>query len=125
MQLLGDRTDDDAFRSQWFAIPLSTMFRPDRAAGMTLTVQFDTGDGTLHALVLDGDLRVLPGAADSADVVVRAEVDTLAAVVREPASAAAAMAAGRLTATGRRDAVPRPSGWTRGPTGGDTGRAGG
>jgi DNA-binding HxlR family transcriptional regulator/putative sterol carrier protein len=107
MHLLGERTADDAFRSHWFAIPLSTIFRPGQAAGMTLTVQFDTDDGTLHARVQDGDLRVLPGPVDAADVVVRADIDTLAAVVGEPASAAAAMAAGRLTVTGRRDAVRR------------------
>jgi DNA-binding HxlR family transcriptional regulator/putative sterol carrier protein len=107
MQLLGERDADDAFRSHWFAMPLSTMFRPDRAAGTTLTVQFETDDGTLHARVEDRDLRVLPGPADAADVVVRADVDTLAAVVREPATAAAATAAGRLTVTGQRDAVRR------------------
>ena len=107
MQLLGDRDADDAFRGHWLAIPLSTMFCPDRAAGTTLTVQFDTDEGPLHARVDDRDVRVLPGPADAADVVVRAEVDTLVALVRDPATAAAATAAARIAVTGGRDAVRR------------------
>jgi DNA-binding HxlR family transcriptional regulator/putative sterol carrier protein len=107
MQLLGDRSSDEAFRSHWLATPLSTLFRPDKAAGANLAIQFDTDEGTLHARIENRELQVRPGPADVADVLVRADIDTLTAVFREPATAVAAAAAGRLTVTGRADAVRR------------------
>ncbi|MER7460611.1 winged helix-turn-helix transcriptional regulator [Micromonospora sp. NPDC126480] len=102
--LLGDRTGE-AFRSHWLALPLSASFRPDRAAGTRLTIRFDTPDGTLHARIDDGELRIPADPVELADVVVHAGADALAATVREPGTAAAAVADGRIVLTGTPQAL--------------------
>ena len=104
MQLLGARRGEE-FRAHWMSLPMRTMFRPDRARGMHLTAEFRLGRDRFHVMVDDGRLTSGEGEADAPDVVVRAKVETLAAVARGDLDAADAVAAGRAEVDGPPEAV--------------------
>jgi DNA-binding HxlR family transcriptional regulator len=102
-----DRRKGEAFRIQWLAFPLRMMFRPERAAGKKLIVQFETNGEVLHARVNDGAIETELGPAASPDVVVAGDISTLALASRDRNAAREAKAKGKLKVTGSKDAVAR------------------
>lgn len=102
-----DRRKGEAFRIQWLAFPLRMMFRPERAAGQKLVVQFETNGEVLHARVNDGAIETELGPAPSPDVVVAGDISTLALASRDRNAAREAKAKGKLKVTGSKDAVAR------------------
>jgi DNA-binding HxlR family transcriptional regulator len=102
-----DRRRGEAFRIQWLAFPLRMMFRPERAAGQKLIVQFETNGEVLHARVNDGAIETELGPAASPDVVVAGDISTLALASRDRNAAREAKAKGKLKVTGSKDAVAR------------------
>jgi DNA-binding HxlR family transcriptional regulator len=102
-----DRRRGEAFRIQWLAFPLRMMFRPERAAGKKLIVQFETNGEVLHARVNDGAIETELGPAASPDVVVAGDISTLALASRDRNAAREAKAKGKLKVTGSKEAVAR------------------
>ena len=101
MQLLGEKDDDEAFRPQWLATGLRGMFRPSRAKDITLDVDFELGSGApVRIHVEHGRLRAEPEASSPADVVVRSDLPTLAALADGTVPVDDALADGRLVMEG-------------------------
>jgi len=102
-----DRRKGEAFRIQWLAFPLRMMFRPERARGQKIVVQFETNGEVLHVRVNDGAIETELGPAASPDVVVAGDISTLALAGRDRNAAREAKAKGKLKVTGSKDAVAR------------------
>src|SRR6185436_3535634 len=102
-----ERRKGEAFRIQWLSFPLRMMFRPERAAGTTLTIQFESGGEVMHVRVADGAIETNLGAAESPDVVVAGDIATLALAARDRAAAKDAAARGKLRLTGTKEAIGR------------------
>lgn len=102
-----DRRKGEEFRIQWLAFPLRMMFRPERAGGETLVVQFETGGEVLHARIHDGAIETELGPAASPDVVVAGDIATIALAARDRAAAKEARAKGKLRVTGTKENVRR------------------
>jgi DNA-binding HxlR family transcriptional regulator/putative sterol carrier protein len=98
---------DDAFQARWLVHPLRTMFRPEKAAGTSLSVRFDVDGDTLDLTVDDGTLATVDGELAVPDVVVTASAETLGAVLADPRRAARAVADGRLRTNGTARALGR------------------
>ena len=106
MELLGERTEDEAFRPHWIAGGLRALLRPDRARDVTLEIDFDLGAGELVRIRVDGGrLTSVPSPEGEPDLVVRADVPTLGALADGSLPARAAIADGRLELVGSRAAV--------------------
>jgi DNA-binding HxlR family transcriptional regulator len=106
MRLLGPQGDDDAFQVHWITPSLLAMFRPERARGVVLTVEFRVDTDAMHARIAEGALHSFPGHADDPDVVLTfADAATLAELGRDPTASPGAISAGRLHVRGRPDAV--------------------
>lgn len=97
-----DATQD--FSAASLVLSMRTMFRPERASGLTLVVAFRVGREVFRAVVAGGELAVGPGSADGA----------AATFVGSPAAIAAALYAlpleavlanGDLVVTGDRAAA--------------------
>jgi DNA-binding HxlR family transcriptional regulator/putative sterol carrier protein len=104
LRLLGDQ-GEAAFQAHWLALALQTMFRPARAGGLSLTVQFEIDGDPLHARIHAGVLQAGSGRAADAEVVITADPSTLVEIARDPAAAAGAVSAGRLRVDGDSTAV--------------------
>jgi hypothetical protein len=102
-----ERRKDEAFRIQWLAFPLRMMFRPERAHGENLVVQFETGGEVMHVRVSDGDIATEPGPAESPDVVVAGDIAVLALAARDRSAGKEAAAKGKLRVTGSKEAIRR------------------
>ena len=105
-RLLGPKTDDEAFRPHWLVLGLRGMLRADRAADVTLEVDFDLLSGdTVRVRVDDGRLAHVAEPASDAQVVVHADLSTLSAIADGSLPIAAATADGRFAMEGDADAV--------------------
>jgi len=82
LQLLGPLDDDEAFRPHWLAIALRGLLNRDAAADVDLDIDFVLDDevGTVRIRVEDGALDHVPDPQTEPDVVVRADLGTLALV---------------------------------------------
>ena len=102
LQLLGPLDDDEAFRPHWLAISLRGLVDQQAAAGVTLDIDFvlDEEIGTVRIRVEDGAVVHVPDPDTEPDVVVRADLGTLAAV-----GAGAPPPRGRFDVAGSRSAV--------------------
>ena len=107
MPLLGPRSRDEDFRIEWLANLLPVMFDGDRAGDLELTVQFDVGRDTLHAVITGGAIAVALGPAPEPDVLVTAGVATLARVAAEPGLLGDLVATGKLKVAGADAAIER------------------
>lgn len=106
MELLGEKDDDEEFRPQWLATGLRGMLRPSRAKDVTLDVDFELGSGEpVRIHVENGRLRAEPHASTPADVVVRSNLPTLAALADGSLPVEEALADGRLVMDGDADVV--------------------
>ena len=102
-----ERRKGETFRIQWLAFPLRMMFRPERAQGQKLVIQFETNGEVLHVRVEDGAISTDLGPAETPDVVVAGDIATLALAARDRAAAKEAAAKGKLRVTGTKEAVGR------------------
>ena len=102
-----ERRKGETFRIQWLAFPLRMMFRPERAQGQKLVIQFETNGEVLHVRVEDGAISTDLGPAEAPDVVVVGDIATLALAARDRAAAKEAAAKGKLRVTGTKEAVGR------------------
>lgn len=108
LRLIGKPEADDAFRIHWLGLPLRVMFRPEAARGVELVVRFVVDGDELHVRIEKGRMSSVHGRDVSPDVVVTADsAATVAEIGREPASAAAAFATGRLQVAGAPDDIAR------------------
>lgn len=106
MQLLGTKEDDEAFRPQWLATGLRGMLRPSRAKDVTLDVDFELGSGDrVRIHVEDGRLHAVNEWSTSPDVLVRSDLETLAALAEGSLRVDDALADGRLVLEGDDEAV--------------------
>jgi len=107
LQILGKRKDE-AFRIHWLALPVRTMFRPERAAGTTMVVQFESNDGeAFHARIENGAIETVTGPHDSPDVVFAGDVETLARASKDKSVAEDAVAKGKLKMRGNKKDIVR------------------
>ena len=82
LQLLGPLDGEDTFRPHWLAISLRGLLNREAAAGVALDIDFvvDEEIGTIRIRVDDGTLEHVPEPDTEPDVVVRADLGTLAHV---------------------------------------------
>ena len=106
LELLGKRKGE-AFQIHWLALPVRTMFRPERAAGPPLVVQFESDGEAFHARIADGKIETANGFADSPDVVFAGDVDTLARASKDRAVAEDAVARGKMKMRGNKKDIVR------------------
>jgi DNA-binding HxlR family transcriptional regulator len=106
LQLLGKRKDE-AFRIHWLALPVRMMFRPERAAGPPMVVQFESGGEAFHARIENAAIETVTGAHDAPDVVFAGDVETLARASKERAIAEEAVAKGKLKMRGNKKDIVR------------------
>ena len=105
-QLLGPKTDDEAFRPHWLVLGLRGMLRADRAADVTLDVDFDLLSGDRVRVRVDGGRLVYVAEPTTpAQVLVHADLSTLSAVADGSLPVAAATEDGRFAIEGDADAV--------------------
>jgi len=101
LQLLGPR-DTEAFRPHWLAASLRGLLDRRAAADTTLDIDFEVGDdiGVIRIHVEDGTLEHVPDPTTDADVVVRADLGTLARLGSGGAAAREALASGAVELEG-------------------------
>ena len=99
LELLGKRRGE-AFRIHWLELPVRTMFRADRAQGVSMVVQFESDREAFHAVIENGTLRTVTGTNDDPDVVFAGDVETLARASKEKSAAEEAVAKGKLKMRG-------------------------
>jgi DNA-binding HxlR family transcriptional regulator len=102
---LGAPTPSQAFRPQWAMLAVRWAHDAGALDGVEQTSQFEVGDEVFHVRVHGGGLSVADGPAEAADVVVRTDPRTFAHAAHDPEAAAAAVADGRLSVEGDRDAI--------------------
>ena len=105
VQRLGERRPEQTFDPAWGMFPLSYMADREAARELDETWEFRIGDATFTLRVTGG--RVIPrsGAAESPDLVVRMDADTLAALFSRSLPPLEALASGRVTAEGSPEAL--------------------
>ena len=102
-----DKRKDEAFRMHWLTMPLKMMFRPERAAGAPMTIQFESDGETLHARVENGTIDIIHEPAESPDVIFAGDMATLAQAAKDRNAAKEATAEGRLRSVGKKEDIRR------------------
>jgi DNA-binding HxlR family transcriptional regulator len=106
MSLLGTRAEDEAFRPQWLATGLRGMLRPSRAKDVVLDIDFELSPNDVVRIhVENGRLGAITAPEIAADVIVRGDLATLAALADGSVVVGDALADGRLEFTGSDDAI--------------------
>ncbi len=106
VELLGKRRGE-AFRIHWLELPVRMMFRPERAKGAPMVIQFESGGEAFHARVDDGAMEAVTGAHDAPDVVFAGDVETLARASKDRSVAEEAVAKGKLKMRGNKKDIVR------------------
>lgn len=78
------RRPGENYRAEWTLVFLATLIDPAATTGIRATVQFHLDGSTAALNIDDGTVRVVPGEADLADVVVTTDLRTLAALTAGP-----------------------------------------
>lgn len=108
LQLLGERSEDEAFRPHWIAGGLRALLRADGAHDVTLEIDFVLGPGEVVRIRVDGGTLATapePEPEREPDLVVRADVSTLAALADGSVRARDAIVDGRLQLEGAREGI--------------------
>ena len=102
---LGEPRPSQVFRPAWGMFPLTYTANAEAAAGLRETYEFRIDDATFTLRVTGG--RVIPrsGGADSPDLVVRMDADTLAALFSGSLPPLEALGSGRVSAEGSPEAL--------------------
>lgn len=119
---LGEPDDGDVFTLDSAILSLHATFRPEQAAGVSVSYELRYGPGmTVHAIVDDGQLKVAEGAYADADLVIDVR-GALRPLLSGSLPPSAALEKGRVGVTGdpglldvfvtlfQISAAPRPSG---------------
>jgi DNA-binding HxlR family transcriptional regulator len=88
-------------------LSLRTMIDPANAAGLTLTVGFRLGDDRFIARLVDGELRIVRGDPDEAEIVIATDPTPLAFWIYGKRPLAEAEAEGTIRITGDRGLAER------------------
>jgi DNA-binding HxlR family transcriptional regulator len=105
LRLVADSQADEAFHIEWLGLMLKAMLRPERARAPALLVEFRVAGQQQRFRIGDGTVAAQgPGPAD---VIVHADVQTLAAAADDPASVAIAAATGAMHVEGEAAAIAR------------------
>jgi DNA-binding HxlR family transcriptional regulator len=100
-------TTDREMTVDAFAVALSTVFEPERAAGLDVVVALEIGPDRLVARLRDGRLTIRRGQAESPDAVVAGDLADLREVLWRGRSLTEAERAGVVRVTGSRAVVRR------------------
>jgi len=92
--LMGERGDDDEFRSHWLKYPLEHLFADAEPGKAPVTVQLRTGDQPMVVETAGGAIRANPGTAEHPDAVVTGEPDAVIGLLRGVIDLRAAKRAG-------------------------------
>ncbi len=106
MELLGKRKGE-AFRIHWLELPVRMMFRPERAAGPPMIIQFESAGEAFHARVENGTLQTVIGHHESPDVVFAGDVETLTRASKDRRIAEEAVEKGKLKMRGEKKDIVR------------------
>ncbi len=96
-----------AFSTDSFVIALRTLFDPEAAAGVDVTVELRLGEDGFRGRVAEGRFEVARGVADRPDAVVETSPGTLAAVLWHDRPLAEALRTGDVEIEGSTPAVRR------------------
>jgi DNA-binding HxlR family transcriptional regulator len=88
-------------------LAIRTMFDPDAAGALEVSIELRLGDESFHADVADGRLEAGRGAPEAADAILRADPATLASLLWEGGELDAAVRAGNAEVEGDTAAVKR------------------
>jgi DNA-binding HxlR family transcriptional regulator len=78
---LGSRESAQVLRSHWLALALKAFFHPEAAVGLSREYEVRLAEGAFRLTLSDGSLRVEPGPAEAADLVLEAGDDALVGVL--------------------------------------------
>lgn len=106
LEILGKRRNE-SFRIDWLALPVRTMFRPERASGPPMVVQFEGAGEAFHARIENGAIQTITGPHDAPDVVFAGDVETLARASKDKSVAEDAVAKGKLKMRGNKKDIVR------------------
>jgi DNA-binding HxlR family transcriptional regulator len=84
-----------------------TMFDPLAAEGFTASIELRIGEQRFHARVTRGQMELVRGSSDQADVIIEADSDTLASIVYGGRKFADALRSGDLKVEGDKSAAKR------------------
>jgi DNA-binding HxlR family transcriptional regulator/putative sterol carrier protein len=104
---LGALRSGEAFRARWSAVGMASIADREAARGVNETYEYRIDDAVFHFTVDDGAIDVHDGSAPDPAVVVTTDDGTWADVVSGKTKTAAAIAEGRLTIAGDRQAAKR------------------
>ena len=96
-----------AFGADSFVLALRTLFDPDAADGLDVTVELRLGEDGFRGRVAEGRFEVARGVADTPDAVVESDPGTLAAVLWHDRPLAEALRTGDVEIEGSTPAVKR------------------
>jgi DNA-binding HxlR family transcriptional regulator len=106
MQLLRARKEAEEIPPHWLAPGLRGLLRADRARDVKLDIDFELGAGEVVRIrVADGRLRHVADPDRDADLHVRADMPTLAALADGSLDAREARTSGRMELVGEDDAI--------------------
>ncbi|WP_238019735.1 helix-turn-helix domain-containing protein [Dactylosporangium sp. AC04546] len=86
LEMLDEDTEGLEFRPHWLGFWLRTMFRPEVADGVRMTVQFEIDGDPIHAVIADGTIEVGSGPVTGATLTVVSDPATVARIARDPAA---------------------------------------
>jgi DNA-binding HxlR family transcriptional regulator len=101
------RPRDAAIGVDSIILALRTMFDPHAAEGIEASYELRLGENSFHAVVGDGQFKVVRGGAGAPDATIETDPATLAALVFEGRQLAEALRSGDVKAEGGKEAVER------------------
>jgi DNA-binding HxlR family transcriptional regulator len=75
--LMGERRDDDEFRTHWLRFPIEELFTDATPDGPPVTIELRTGDEPMAIEAAGGVVRAHPGSAEAPDAIVAGDPDVI------------------------------------------------
>ena len=104
---IGEPQPGEAFHPRWPAMAMAALADREAAKGVAETYQYVVGETEFHFVIDDGSVELHDGRTSDPAVVVTTDEETWAAVVSGSVKTDAAVSAGSLTFSGKRDATKR------------------
>jgi len=76
----GQVSEDAVSKPEWDMLAIEAMFRPERAEGINVVMEFDLSGFIFHLVIRNQQCRAVAGAAVSPDVRITTDSDTLIAI---------------------------------------------
>ncbi|MFB4298281.1 winged helix-turn-helix transcriptional regulator [Actinomadura sp. NTSP31] len=102
---LGEPREGETFHPGWAVLGMEACFVPDASAGLHLVYEFRVGDEVFHALVDDGEVRMVHGPAQRPDASIAMSEDVLIAMASGRSSLGTAIEDGSASLSGDAEAV--------------------